>query len=66
VLANAMVEHGANGRRLGHAIKLNRTPMAVHREAPALGEHGREVLREAGYDDTAIDALIADRVVQVP
>ena len=28
--------------------------------APAVGEHGRAVLRERGYSDDAIDALIAD------
>ncbi len=27
--------------------------------APAVGEHGPEILRERGYDDEAIDALIA-------
>ena len=27
--------------------------------APALGEHGREILRERGYDDASIDNLIA-------
>jgi alpha-methylacyl-CoA racemase len=33
------------------------------REAPAQGEHSREILRGAGYDDRAIGALVADRVV---
>jgi crotonobetainyl-CoA:carnitine CoA-transferase CaiB-like acyl-CoA transferase len=66
VLANGMVEEGPKGRRLGHAVKLQRTPMAVHRDAPTLGEHGREVLREAGFDDAAIDDLIVTRVLQVP
>lgn len=28
--------------------------------APAIGEHGRGILRERGYSDDAIDALIAD------
>ena len=28
--------------------------------APAVGEHGRGILRERGYSDDAIDALIAD------
>ncbi|MGY3494329.1 CaiB/BaiF CoA transferase family protein [Bradyrhizobium sp. USDA 4502] len=27
------------------------------RQAPALGQHSEEILREAGYDDTAIDRL---------
>jgi crotonobetainyl-CoA:carnitine CoA-transferase CaiB-like acyl-CoA transferase len=34
------------------------------REAPAQGEHSRDVLREAGYDGATIDALIAGGVVR--
>ncbi|MBL8334229.1 MAG: CoA transferase [Rubrivivax sp.] len=34
------------------------TPPQRLRPAPALGEHSREVLREAGYDEAAIDALM--------
>jgi crotonobetainyl-CoA:carnitine CoA-transferase CaiB-like acyl-CoA transferase len=33
--------------------------------APAIGEHGREILRERGYDDTAIDKLITDAALLV-
>ncbi|HEY4636905.1 MAG TPA: CoA transferase, partial [Burkholderiales bacterium] len=34
------------------------TPPAYRRHAPRLGEHTREVLREAGYDDAQIDAMV--------
>jgi crotonobetainyl-CoA:carnitine CoA-transferase CaiB-like acyl-CoA transferase len=37
---------------------------SVKRDAPRQGEHGREVLREAGYADAAIDALIEAGVVR--
>ena len=33
------------------------------RKAPAVGEHSDEILREAGYDDTAITKLRENRVV---
>jgi crotonobetainyl-CoA:carnitine CoA-transferase CaiB-like acyl-CoA transferase len=37
----------------------------VHRApAPPLGAHTREVLREAGYDDETVDALIADGIAR--
>ena len=41
----------------GHAF-------AVRRGAPSQGEHTREVLCEAGYDDRAIDALVGDGVAK--
>jgi len=41
------------------------TPVAQRRHAPSLGEHSREVLREAGYADAAIDELIAAGVTWV-
>ena len=34
------------------------------RQAPAQGEHSAEILREAGYGDAAIDALVAAGVVR--
>jgi crotonobetainyl-CoA:carnitine CoA-transferase CaiB-like acyl-CoA transferase len=32
-------------------------------EAPGFGEHAREILREAGYDEGEIEALRANGVV---
>ncbi len=46
-------------RQLGIPVKLSRTPGAVERPAPALGEHTEEVLREAGLDPEEVSALIS-------
>jgi len=50
-------------RAIGCPVHLSRTPAAVTRPAPTLGEHTREVLREARFTDDEIDALFAARVV---
>ena len=43
---------------LGVPVKLSATPGDPHRRpAPVLGEHTDELLREAGYDEAAIEAL---------
>ena len=35
----------------------SRTPLSIRRNAPRLGEHTEEVLREAGLATTAIDSV---------
>jgi alpha-methylacyl-CoA racemase len=45
-------------RELGVPVKLSRTPGTVHAPAPALGEHTREVLAEAGLAAQEIEALL--------
>jgi len=42
-----------------HAVRFNDTPCAIERLQPKLGEHGRDVLREAGLSDREIEALLA-------
>jgi crotonobetainyl-CoA:carnitine CoA-transferase CaiB-like acyl-CoA transferase len=39
-------------------IALSLTPAGPAGPPPALGEHSRVILREAGYPDAAIDELI--------
>lgn len=53
------VEHPALGplRTLGSPIKMSATPPITTRRAPLLGEHTREVLRDAGYSDDEISLL---------
>jgi crotonobetainyl-CoA:carnitine CoA-transferase CaiB-like acyl-CoA transferase len=44
---------------------LSETPGGLYRAAPELGEHTREALRDLGYDDAAIRALIGSGAVRV-
>jgi crotonobetainyl-CoA:carnitine CoA-transferase CaiB-like acyl-CoA transferase len=66
VRARGMVvelDHPAFGRHrtLGSPIKMSETPTRVERPAPQLGEHTREVLREAGLDEEAIVRTLSSR-----
>jgi crotonobetainyl-CoA:carnitine CoA-transferase CaiB-like acyl-CoA transferase len=68
-LARHMVveaEHAALGpvRTLGLPIKFSATPGGVARGAPLLGEHSRAILREHGWDERGIEALIAAGAVR--
>ena len=53
-------------RLLGAPIKLSRTPADPTRPAPALGEHTREVLQEAGMAADEVDALLEAGAVAGP
>ncbi len=54
------VEHSRLGpvKTLGLPVKFSETPGKVASGAPVYGQHTREVLREYGYEDSEIDALI--------
>jgi len=53
-------------RQLGTPVKLSRTPGAVERPGPALGEHTHEVLTALGYSDDEVAALEAEGAVAGP
>lgn len=58
-------EHAVLGtvRQVGLPVKFADSPRAAQRSAPVLGQHTREVLREAGYDDATIAGLLARQVI---
>jgi crotonobetainyl-CoA:carnitine CoA-transferase CaiB-like acyl-CoA transferase len=47
------------------AARFEINEAAIGGPAPRIGEHSRDVLRELGYDDSAIDRMLAERSVRV-
>ncbi|GJD93413.1 CaiB/BaiF CoA transferase family protein [Methylobacterium iners] len=60
------VDHSRIGamQTLGLPVKFSETPGRVHGPAPLLGEHSRAILREAGYDEAAIEGFFERGVVR--
>ncbi len=58
-------EHAITGpqRVVGPAVLMSKTPTAVQRAAPALGEHSAQVLVEAGFSAPEIAALCEGGVI---
>jgi crotonobetainyl-CoA:carnitine CoA-transferase CaiB-like acyl-CoA transferase len=48
---------------IGIPVKLSATPGRIRRRAPALGEHSREILLEAGFSEEAVKKLLGKGVV---
>jgi crotonobetainyl-CoA:carnitine CoA-transferase CaiB-like acyl-CoA transferase len=62
--ARGMTLRAADGaRQYAPPFTLSPSSFALVREAPRQGEHTDEVLREAGFDISAIDALVRERAV---
>ncbi|MGK9283244.1 CaiB/BaiF CoA transferase family protein [Sinorhizobium meliloti] len=54
-------DHPTEGRvkTPGFPIRFSKTPSTVNRGAPVVGQHTREILKDAGYDEARIAALEA-------
>lgn len=50
-------------RGSGIPIKFSRSPGEIRRTPPAFGRHGREILREHGFESAEIEQLIADGIL---
>jgi crotonobetainyl-CoA:carnitine CoA-transferase CaiB-like acyl-CoA transferase len=74
VFADPQVQHLGMAAAVQHAklgtvevvnqpVKLSRTPSHIEHPTPEKGEHTDEILREYGYDDKAITAFRARKIV---
>jgi crotonobetainyl-CoA:carnitine CoA-transferase CaiB-like acyl-CoA transferase len=68
VLATGLIveqDHPRAGRftTMATAVKLEKTPGTIRTGAPAMGEHSREILAEAGLTAAELDALTADGII---
>ncbi len=63
-----LLEHPSEGtvRSLGMGSRWSESSLAVRRQAPRLGEHSVEVLREIGFDEARIAAMLAAGATRAP
>ncbi len=61
------VDHPKAGtiRSVNIPLELSETPGKISRPAPMIGQHGREILAELGYDAPTIDRMLADKVISI-
>jgi len=56
------IDHPTEGkiRVAGPAARWSRTPSSIRSHPPTLGEHGDDILREAGFSESDIEALAGE------
>lgn len=50
-------------KNIGFPVKLSRTPAAVRRPPPLLGQHTEDLLKELGYGPQEIEALRKEKII---
>ncbi len=70
IIANNSIEkHEFEGfgeiRQARPAARFEKTPSSISAPAPKLGEQGKEILSSLGYSDVMIEALIANKKLQI-
>jgi crotonobetainyl-CoA:carnitine CoA-transferase CaiB-like acyl-CoA transferase len=59
-------EDGSGLTAVAQPIKFDNNQVRIKTRAPHLGEHGRDLLSEIGYDEPAISALFDSHIVAEP
>ena len=64
----SLIEHPSEGtiRSMAVPSRWSESVPDAPRPAPRLGEHSVELLREAGYTDAEIDAMMAAGITHAP
>jgi crotonobetainyl-CoA:carnitine CoA-transferase CaiB-like acyl-CoA transferase len=63
IRARGMLQDVHGGRFLRTPLYFSRTPGGIRRGPAEVGEHTREVLRERGIGEDAIERLISEGVI---